>query len=446
VSRDITRRRFLRGALAGGAAITVGLPLLEVFLNEHGDALASNAPLPRRFGTWFWGCGMNASRWEPAAEGEGFALPPELEPFAGVRHQLSVLSGFGVILAGEANYVHYSGLVGTLTGEAPAKDGWSRRPTLDTMIADQIGTASRFRSLEMAATGNPRHSYSQRNESAKNLAEPSAMALYQRVFGPGFRDPNAADWAPDPRVQLRQSALSIVREDRKRLEAGLGAADRARLDEYFTSLRQVENQLELQLRQPAPLEACKIAEAPKAITSSTEVGVVVENHRLMAQLLALALACDQTRVFNVVFSDATSSLRMPGAKETHHMLTHTEQRDPKLGYQPQSTVFVMHSMEALATFLAALEGVREGDGTLLDSCLVLAHSESSDAMSHSVTGLPLLLAGKAGGRVRPGVHVRGAGEPSARVGLTVLQAMGLRVDRFGVRQNEASRPISAVLA
>jgi hypothetical protein len=166
----------------------------------------------------------------------------------------------------------------------------------------------------------------------------------------------------------------------------------------------------------------------------------------MAQLLALALACDQTRVFNVVFSDATSSLRMPGAKETHHMLTHTEQRDPKLGYQPQSTVFVMHSMEALATFLAALEGVREGNGTLLDSCLVLAHSESSDAMSHSVTGLPLLLAGKAGGRVRPGIHVRGGGEPSARVGLTVLQAMGLRVDRFGVRQNEASRPISAVLA
>ncbi len=445
MTRSLTRRRFLRGTLAG-AAITVGLPLLDVFLNDHGDALASGAPLPRRFGTWFWGCGMNASRWEPAVDGDGFALPPELEPLADVRHQLSVMSGFSVILAGEANYVHYSGLVGTLTGEAPAKDQSSRLPTLDTMIADQIGTTTRFRSLEMAATGNPRHSYSQRNENARNPAEPSALALYQRVFGSGFRDPNAADWAPDPRIQLRQSALSIVREDRKRLEAGLGAADRARLDEYFTSLRQIENQLDLQLSKPAPLESCKAPDAPKQAAVSTEIGVVVENHRLMAQVLALALACDQTRVFNVVFSDATSSLRMAGAKETHHMLTHIEQRDPKLGYQVQASTFVMKSMEAFATFLAALEGVREGDGTLLDSCLVLAHSESSDAMSHSVTGLPVLLAGRAGGRVKPGVHVRGVGEPTARDGLTALQAMGVRADRFGVRQNEALRPIPAVLA
>jgi hypothetical protein len=173
----ISRRRFLRGALAGGAAVSVGLPLLEVFLNDHGDALASGAPMPRRFGTWFWGCGMNANRWEPATEGADFALPPELEPLAPVRHQLTVLSGFSVFLAGEANYVHYSGYVGTLTGEAPAKDQSSRLPTLDALVADQIGTTTRFRSLEMAATGNPRHSYSQRNQNARNLAEPTAQSL-----------------------------------------------------------------------------------------------------------------------------------------------------------------------------------------------------------------------------------------------------------------------------
>jgi hypothetical protein len=266
------------------------------------------------------------------------------------------------------------------------------------------------------------------------------------VFGPGFTNPNAAGWTPDPRILLRQSALSIVRDDRKRLEAGLGVADRARLDEYFTSLRQIENQLALQLKEPAPLEACQIPEPPKQGPANSEIGAVVENHRLMSQVLALALACDQTRVFNMVFSDATSSLRKPGARETHHILTHIEPRDPKLGYQIGATGFVMNSMEAWATFLGALEAIPEGNGTLLDSCLILAHSESSDAMSHSVTGLPAMLAGKGGGRVRAGIHVRGEGEASTRIGLTVLQAMGVRADRFGVRQNESTRPLSAVLA
>jgi hypothetical protein len=445
MSTRFTRRRFLRGALAGGAAITVGLPLLDVFLNDHGDALASGAPLPFRFGTWFWGLGMNADRWEPQKEGADFPLSPELEPLAAVRHQLSVMSGFSVFLAGEANYVHYSGLVGTLTGEAPGKDQSSRLPTLDVLVGDHIGTTTRFRSLEMAATGNPRHSYSQRNENARNPAEPSALSLYQRVFGTGFTDTRTTKWAPDPRIQLRQSALSIVREDRKRLEAGLGAADRARLDEYFTSLRQIENQLEIQLKEPAPLEACRVPDAPKQGPVSPEIGATVENHRLMSQVLALAVACDQTRVFNMVFSDATSSLRMPGARETHHMLTHSEPRDPQLGYQIQSTAFLMRSMEAWATFLGALEAIREGDGTVLDNCLILAHSDSSNPTIHSVSGLPVMLAGKAGGRVRAGIHVRGVGESTSRVGLTVLQAMGLRVDRFGSRQNESTRPISAVL-
>jgi hypothetical protein len=417
-----------------------------VFLNDHGDALASGAPLPRRFGTWFWGCGMNPHRWNPEMEGADFALPPELEPLADLRHQVSVLSGFSIFFAGEANYVHYSGYVGTLTGEAPGKDQASSLPTLDVIIADQIGAGTRFRSLEMAATGNPRHSYSQRNQNARNLAEPTALALYQRVFGAGFTDPNTAEWAPDPRIQLRQSALSIVRDDRKRLEAALGAADRARLDEYFTSLRQIEQQLELQLREPTPLEACRVPGSPAQGRVSSEIGAVVDNHRLMSQVLALALACDQTRVFNVLFSDATSSLRNPGASETHHILTHLDPRDPKLGYQIQATGFVMKSMEAWATFLAALEAIPEGNGTLLDNCLVLAHSDSSEAKVHSVTGLPVMLAGGGGGRVRPGVHVRGENEPTTRIGLTVLQAMGVRVDRFGTKQNESTRPIAAVLA
>ncbi|MFO0690648.1 MAG: DUF1552 domain-containing protein [Myxococcota bacterium] len=449
MSLRITRRRLLerslRGAIAG-AGLSVGLPYLEIFLNGNGDALAATgAPLPRRFGTWFYGCGMNPHRWNPKEEGAGFALTPELMPIEKVRPHVSVLSGFSVLLAGETNHVHRTGVIGTLTGGAPATTTENDGPTVDVLISDAIGGSTRFRSLEMAAHGLPKDSYSRRSESAINPAEPTALSLYLRVFGPGFTDPNAGEFEPDPRVLLRKSVLSLVAEDRARVEKQLGQADRARLDEYFTALRQLERQLELQLSAPPPLEACRVPEQPGAVQPSQDVDHVVRNHEAMARVLALALACDQTRVFNVVFSAGASGLHTAGSPDTHHTLTHEEAKDPKLGYQPKATQFVMRSMEAWATFVEILASVREGDGTLLDQTVVLCHSETSDANSHSVSGLPIMLAGTAGGRIRNGLHVRGAGETTARVGLTLQQVMGLPVAKWGFKANETARPISEIL-
>ena len=447
---SVTRRQLLRTSLRGalgGAALTVGLPYLEIFLNANGDALAaSGAPLPRRFGTWFWGCGMNPERWNPTQEGADFELPPELQPIAAVRDHVSVLSGFNVILAGETNQVHRTGVIGTLCGSAPPSDTENNGPTLDILISDVLGGSTRFRSLEMTATGVPKDSFSRRSESAVNPSEPSPLALYQRVFGPGFVDPNAAEFQPDPRILLRKSVLSFVAEDRRRIESRLGQVDRARLDEYFTALRQLERQLELSLSEPPPLEACAIPDGPEATPVSREIGHVRTNHELMTRILALALACDQTRVFNMVFSDAASSLHMPGSSDTHHTLTHEEARDAERGYQPEATRFVLQSMEAWASFVSILQSVPEGDGTLLDHCLVMAHSETSDANSHSVTGLPIMLAGRAGGRVQPGVHVRGAGDSTTRIGLTVQQVMGLNVATWGTKANQTSRPVTEILA
>ncbi len=103
-------------------------------------------------------------------------------------------------------------------------------------------------------------------------------------------------------------------------------------------------------------------------------------------------------------------------------------------------------MQAWATFVGILASVPEGDGTLLDNCLVMAHSETSDANSHSVTGLPIMIAGRAGGRVRPGVHVRGAGDSTARIGLTLQQVMGLNLATWGTKANRTSRMVSEILA
>ncbi|MEE3329712.1 MAG: DUF1552 domain-containing protein [Myxococcota bacterium] len=442
----IDRRTFLRGSV-GGAAVTVGLPLLDLFLNTNGDAIAATgAPLPVRFGTWFFGCGMNPPRWDPQTEGPDWELTPELTPVAAIKDRISVLSGFSVLLAGETNQVHRTGVFGALCGGAPTSTDMTHGASLDVLISDKTGSQTRFRSLEMASTGSARDSNSLRSPTNVNPAEPTPMSLYTRVFGPGFSDPNAAEFTPDPHLLLRQSALSVVGEDRKRLEAQLGSTDKARLDEYFTALRQLERQIDLQRQKPPPLQACSVPDAPKQGEVSSEVGNVIANHELMAKTLALALACDQTRVFNMLFSDRASSLRMPGSPDSHHTLTHEEPRDAKLGYQPKATAFVLKTMEAWTTFVETLDSVPEGDGTLLDNCLVMAHSETSDANSHSVTGLPFMLAGTAGGRIKSGTHISGIGESTSRIGLTMQQVMGLNVSRWGALQNETSRPISEILA
>ncbi|MDX1732894.1 MAG: DUF1552 domain-containing protein, partial [Halioglobus sp.] len=345
----------------------------------------------------------------------------------------------------EANQVHRTGVFGALCGGAPKTADSVEGATLDVLISDAIGTRTRFRSLEMAATGSSRDSNSLRDVSSVNPSEPSALGLYTRIFGPGFADPNAAEFTPDPGVLLRQSALSVVGEDRKRLERALGAGDRARLDQYFSALRQLELQLELQTKQPPPMEACAIPAAPQDAPLNKEIDNVMANHALMSEVLALALACDQTRVFNMLFSDRASGLRMPGTADTHHTLTHEEPRDPELGYQPKATFFVQKSMEAWAQFVQTLDAVPEGDGTLLDNCLVMALSETSEANTHSVVGLPFMTAGTAGGRVKTGLHVSGVGESASRVGLTMQQAMGLNVGQWGTDQNRTDRAISEIL-
>ena len=445
IAKRFSRRAVLRGVLQG-SAVSVALPVLDVFLNGNGTALAAGGPLPLRFGTWFWGCGMTPERWNPAAEGSGYALTPELQVLAPHREQLSILSGFNVNLDGRPNQVHSSGVVGTLTGNAPLVPDEFASPSLDVLIADAVGAGTRFRSLEIAACGDPRHSYSRRSSSAINAAEVSPVAFYQRIFGSGFQDPNASTFKPDPALMMRQSVLSAVREDRQRLMRSVGGRDRERLDQYFTSVRQSEQQLDILLRAPEPLASCVVPSAPADAPLGTEIETVEANHRMLSQLLALAVACDQTRVFNVVFSPGASKLRRAGSSADHHQLTHEEPVDGALGYQPESTWFVERSMAAFGEFLDILKAVPEGDGNLLDNCLVLAHSETSLAKTHDVTGIPLILAGQAGGRIRSGLHVKGSGDPVSRVGLTVQQVMGLPVDRWGTRSMETQRPVTEVLA
>ena len=440
----INRRTVLRGMLQG-SAVGVALPLLNCFLTDSGRALAATGQrIPVRFGTWIWGCGFIPEKWVPTSTGSKFVMPEDLQPLEPYRNKLAILSGFDVKLDGVPNKPHITGCLGLRTG-VPVPNESVKSPTLDVIIGDEIGKNTRFRSLEISTSGTER-SYSYRAAGSPNPSEVSPMALYQRIFGAGFQDPNSVDFKPDPSTMVRQSVLSSVQDDRQRLMREVGVEDRRRLDEYFTSIRQLEEQLALQLQPPAPVQNFTMPKAPPKLTFDSEMDNVLVTHRLMAGLLAKALQCNQTRVFNLLLSDTASNLRRKGSTTTHHTLTHEEPTDPQLGYQKEHAWFATRSMVAWRDFLDEIAAIPEGDGTLLDNCLILAHSDCSIAKAHAVEGIPMMIAGNAGGRIRTGFHLTGNADPVTRVGLTLQQAMGLQVERWGVMSMETNRAVTELLA
>jgi Protein of unknown function (DUF1552) len=250
---------------------------------------------------------------------------------------------------------------------------------------------------------------------------------------------------------VRRSVLSAVADQRKTLEKQVGAADRARLDEYFTSIRQLENQIDLQMQRPEPNLACRIPPKPtrdgaeQHMAAGLEVETVINNHRIMSQILAMAVACNQTRIFNMVFSDNFSHMRRPGQTYTHHLLTHEETPDKDKGYQPVAFWFSRRTMDSFAEYIRIFGSIREGAGTLLDNVLIFAATETNYARVHSIDGVPVYTVGRAGGRMKTGLHVVGNGDPITRVGLTAMRAMGLSMETWGTQSLQTSRPIMEVL-
>ncbi|WP_278393751.1 DUF1552 domain-containing protein [Sphingobium yanoikuyae] len=445
MSFTLDRRTALRG-MVNGMAVAVGLPLLDIFLDGNGTAMAATgAPMPIRFGTWFWGLGVNPPRWFPSAAGKDYELKVELASIEALKHKVNILGDFTLPLDGKPNLPHISGGIGIRTGMAIDSDRGLPGPSFDVSIGDVIGTRTRFRSIELSATGDPRNSLSGRGNGNLNPAEVSPAALYTRLFGAGFHDPNSATFTPDPAVMARRSVLSGVSEQRQALEARLGAADRQRLDQYFTSLRQLENQLDVQLTKPGPMQACVVPPKVPDLPVNAEIENVMRNHEIMTDLLVMAMACDNVRLFNMNFNNGASSLTRVGSTITHHQLTHEEVLDNRLGYQPEVTFYVDKCMEAWTYFIKAMDAVKEGDRTLLDNSLVFAHSETEFAKFHTIDNIPMMTAGSAGGRIHTGQYITGDGSPVSRVGLTLQQAMGVPVDRWGTGSLETNKIIPGLI-
>jgi hypothetical protein len=442
----LDRRLLLRGVFQGGA-VAMALPLLDCFLDGNGQALAETGKrIPTRFGTYFWGCGLTRELFVPKTIGANYETTQQLASLEPYKKKISVFSGLRAIVDDNPNYQHWTGVAAITTGISPTKSGEFDTQTIDQIIADAIGHGTRFKSIEVTCSGNKNESYSSLGGANTNPPEVTPLGLYTRLFGPGFQDPSKGDWKPDPQVLVHQSMLSVVADDRKRLINNLGASDKARMDQYFTSVRELEQSMEAALQRPDVIAQVTIPAAPGEMPVSKSVPELQKVVPLMARLVALGLATNQTHVFNIALAEPGSTIFMPGDSKPFHQQTHEEPIDPVLGYQPISAVFSTHSMKFFAMVVKELEDIKEGDGTLLDHSLVLAYTDTSFAKMHALDGIPILLAGSASGRVKTGYHIAGEGAPVSRVGLTVQQAMGLSIDGWGKGSMATKKPYTEILA
>ncbi len=442
--KKYTRRRVLKGML-NGSAVTVALPFLDVFLNSNGTALASNRPMPIRFGTWGYGLGMNPSVFVPKKLGAGYDLPPEIASWKNISQHVNLITNTRAFTDTNSNLCHYTGWVISRTGTSPKDTNDIPGETIDVTVANEIGGTSRFRSLTATAGGDLDSTYSYQNATTPNPPEWSPLAFYTRLFGPTFNDPNAETFTPDPRVMVRKSVLSGVMEDSKKLSQSLGAEDRARVDQYFTGLRQLELQFAQRLVKPEPIAACQpTGEAPVDPPMDKEAASVAIRHKMMTDLMVMAVACDQTRVFNMAYALAASPIIKPGYPKPHHTTTHEEPVDPVLGYQPTHHWFLQRAMESWAEFVEAFASIKEGDGTLLDNVFIYGTTDHGIARTHTLDNMPVFTAGRAGGKMKTGLHIDLNDTAGTRVGLTALHAMGIEKPSWGTLGNEATDVVSEI--
>jgi hypothetical protein len=442
----LDRRFFLRGTSQGALAV-MALPFLDCFLDSKGKALAATGrPLPSRFGTYFYGLGLTKQLWIPKVGGTDYEMTMELKPLEGYRKKLNVFSGLRVPLDDNPNYQHWSGAAAAATGISPTKQSEFDSKTIDQQVADVISHGTRFKSVSASAAGDPKQSYSSLGGPNTLPAEASPLSLYTRLFGPGFQDPTKGDWKPDPQIMVQQSVLSAVSESRKTAMANLGAADKARMDQYFTSVREAELQMAAELQRPDIQAKVTIPDAPGEMICNNALPNLRATLPLMAKLGAMALATDQTRVFNMSVSEPGSQIFVPGDSLGYHQSTHEEPIDPVLGYQPRVAQYNIQNMELFAAYLKEMDAIPEGDGTLLDHMLVFAFTDQSFAKIHAVDGLPIMVAGGGSGKMKMGHHVAGDSSPVSRVGLTIQKAMGVSLDSWGKGSMEIRQPYTELLA
>lgn len=439
---SISRRTVLRGL---GAA--VALPLLEAMLPDTvtraigGAAEGAVGKVPTRMAFVFTPNGMNMPFVKPKTLGADYVLPASLEPLKALRSEFSVLSNLcldGARAKGDGGGDHARSAAAFLTGIHPYKTAGKDIHlgiSVDQFAAQTIGSRTRFPSLELGldrghTIGQCDSGYSCAYVTNLSWSSPTQpmpkefdpSALFERLFKPNPTGADAEGQAK--RLALKKSVLDFVADDAQRLGSRLGRSDQQKLDEYTTSIREIEKRVEAARNAPPP--ASPDMPRPDGIPHD-----FAEHMRLMCDLLVLAFRTDTTRIASLMVgrdgSDRVYSAL--GIKEGHHTISHHGTDQEKLEHIKKIDTY---HMEQLAYFLQKLKSTPDGDGNLLDHSMIVAGAGIADGDRHNHDDLPILLAGRANGALRPGKHVKfGYNTPLCNLYLSMLGVMGVKADRFG---------------
>ena len=431
------RRTFLRGL---GTA--VALPVLDAMLPAKARA-ATAAPtgFPKRVAWIYVPNGKNMADWTPSAIGENYDLPPILEPLAKHRHDFSLISGLALDPAnshGDGGGDHARSSAAFLTGCHPRKTAGAdikAGVSVDQIAANQIGDQTRLPSLELSCDGGQRagscdsgyscayqFNLSWRSETQPMNPEVDPRAAFERLFGTG--DPAATLEAAARRKLYQKSVLDYILDDARRLDRTLGSNDRRKLDEYLTSVREIEQRMQR-------AEKFGAAHAPAGVLPPVMFETYEQQMRLMFDLLALAFQTDSTRISTFIVAHDGSNRPYPniGIPDGHHDLSHHRNDEAKKAKIAQINRY--HTTQ-FAYLLDRLKSVREGEGTLLDNCTILYGSAISNGNEHLHEDLPILVAGRAGGAIATGRHLRVDDKtPITNLYRSMLDTIGVPTEKIG---------------
>lgn len=442
ISVPTNRRRFLRGL---GACLS--LPAFEAFSPTKAQAAAatmattaSGAPL--RMAYIYFPNGAIQQNWWPTGAGKDFAFGKTLEPLQALKHRVQVMSGLdhrnaeaGPDGAGDHARANGTFLTGMRMKKTAGSDIYAG-VSVDQIAAQHVGKATRFASLELSTdphrkSGGCDSGYSCAYEA--NLAwrsptsplspESNPRLVFERLFGSGAPGERASTL--QQRRQQQRSILDFVMDDAKAVQSKLTSRDKAKLDEYLTGVREIEERI-VQAERFSNIPDPKM-ETPAGIPTAYDQYI-----RLMFQMMALAFETDATRVSTLLLAHDGSNRSFPeiGVSEGHHSLSH--HRDDADMIQKVGLIDHFYASR-LAEFLTALEEKKDADGnSILHNSMIVYGCGNSDGNRHTHSNLPVLVAGNGGGKLNPGRFVQHNGVPMCNLFLNLLDTMGVpSVDRFG---------------
>lgn len=437
------RRQFLAGLGA-----LVSLPVFESLIPgpvlRAAEASAAGpgsllAP-PLRTAFIYVPNGVNNAHWWPTGSGLSFTLGSSLSALESHKSELQVVAGLGHKRAngnGDGPGDHARASATFLTGAQARKTAGSdirAGRSIDQMIAAGVGLTGghRLPSLELSCdpprlAGNCDSGYScayqfnlsWRSENQPVPAERNPRLVFERMFGGGSIQDTAESRAI--RARQRRSILDFVMDDTRRLQRDLGRADHAKLDQYLTSVREIERRItsfeSFAARPDTPL--------PAGIPPDYE-----EHMRLMCDLMILGFQTRSTPVATLMFASEASGRTFPtlGITEGHHSLSHHENRADKLAQIRKIDEFYIRQF---AYLVDRMKNTPEGEGTLLDNSLLVYGSGIRDGDRHDHVDLPVILAGRAGGRVQTGRFLKVSDQPMTNLYLSLLDMHGIQADRVG---------------